>query len=341
MLKFVNDYCEGAHPAILQRMNDNNFNKMPGYGEDEICESAKRKIREACRCENADVYFLVGGTQTNSVVIDSLLDGYEGVIAASTGHINVHESGAIEATGHKVIALGQNNGKVSAADIADYAAKFYADESHEHMVFPGMVYISQPTEYGTLYSYDELKALSDVCGEYSMKLYVDGARLGYALACPDNNVSLEQLASLADVFYIGGTKVGALFGEAVVFTKNNAPKHFVARIKRRGALIAKGWLLGIQFDTLFTDGLYTKIAKNAIETAQIIKETLKNKGYSFFVNSPTNQIFVILDNEKLAELRNQVNFEIWEVVDAGHTAVRFVTSWATPKEEAEAFANLL
>lgn len=341
MLKFVNDYCEGAHPSILQRLNDNNFNKMPGYGEDEICESAKEKIRKACNCDNADVYFLVGGTQTNSVVIDSILDGYEGAVAAATGHINVHESGAVEATGHKVIALGQNNGKISAADVDEYATRFYADESYEHMVFPGMVYISQPTEYGTLYSYNELKALSDVCKKHSMKLYVDGARLGYALACPDNDVSLEQLASLADVFYIGGTKVGALFGEAVVFTKNNAPKHFVARIKRRGALIAKGWLLGIQFDTLFTDNLYTKIGKNAIDTAAIIKKALADKGYKFFVNSPTNQIFVILDNEKLKELREKVAFEIWEVVDDKHTAVRFVTSWATPTAEAEAFAKLL
>lgn len=339
MVAFVNDYCEGAHPEILRRLSENNFNKMIGYGEDEICAAAKEKIKAACGCENADVFFLVGGTQTNSIVIDSVLAPYQGVISAVSGHINAHEAGAVEACGHKILTLPHHNGKLDANEVRSYIECFYADESRDHMVFPGMVYISHPTEYGTLYSIDELKALRKVCDDFEIPLFLDGARLGYGIAAGD--VTLRDIAELCDVFYIGGTKVGALFGEAVVFTKNNTPKHFITLYKRRGAMLAKGWLLGLQFDTLFTDGLYTAIARNAIEQATKIKKALSDKGYSFLIDSPTNQIFVVMENEKVDALRQNVGFEVWERPDSEHTAIRLVTSWATPSEDVDKLIALL
>ncbi len=340
MLFFENDYCEGAHPSILQKFLDTNLEKLPGYGTDTYCESAREKIRQACGCPEADVFFLMGGTQTNAVVIGSLLKSYEGVLAASTGHVSLHEAGAIEHAGHKVLELPQQDGKLSAAAVDQYLKRFYQDENHEHMVFPGMVYLSHPTEYGTLYTRKELEDIAQVCRRYQLPLYLDGARLGYGLACPETDVSLEDVARCTDVFYIGGTKVGALCGEAVVFPRK-APAHFMTMIKQRGALLAKGRLLGIQFDTLFTDNLYLSISQNALRTAAVLKQALREKGYPFLVDSPTNQIFVILENAFLERLRTQVVFSFWETVDENHTAVRFATSWATRMEDVEALIRLL
>lgn len=340
MLYFENDYCEGAHEAILKRLAETNMEKLPGYGGDRYCESAREKIRKACACPDADVSFLVGGTQTNEVVIGSLLKRYEGVLAAATGHISLHEAGAIEYTGHKVLALPHTEGKIKAEAVSDYLETFYQDESHEHMVFPGMVYISHPTEYGTLYSKKELEELSGLCEKYHIPLFLDGARLGYGLTSPDTDVTLADIARLTSVFYIGGTKVGALCGEAVVFP-GKAPAHFLTMVKQQGALLAKGRLLGIQFDTLFTDELYLKISKNAIETAKILKKAFADKGYRQLLYSPTNQIFVILENQKMERLREKVVFSFWEKYDEHHTVVRFATSWATKTEEIEELISLL
>ena len=266
MLYFENDYCEGAHPAILQKLTETNFEKVPGYGTDPYCASAKEKIRAACACPEADVFFISGGTQTNAIVIASMLQRWQGVMAAATGHVAAHEAGAIEYTGHKVIALPAHEGKVCADDVRSWCATFYADENHDHMVFPGMVYISHPSEYGTLYTKAELEELHAVCQQYHIPLFMDGARLGYGLMAMGTDVTLADIAKLTDVFYIGGTKVGALCGEAVVFPKG-APAHFMTMVKQQGALLAKGRLMGLQFDVLFTDDLYTRISKNAIDTA--------------------------------------------------------------------------
>lgn len=339
MFFFENDYCEGAHEAILKRLAETNMEKVPGYGRDFYCNQAKEKIKEACGCPNGEVYFLVGGTQTNSVVIASMLNRYEGVLSAVTGHVNSHEAGAIEFTGHKVLPLPQKDGKISAADLKAYLETYYADGSFDHMVFPGMVYISHPTEYGTLYTRQELADISQVCRKYEIPLFMDGARLGYGLAA-DTDVTLKDIAEYTDVFYIGGTKVGALCGEAVVFPEK-APKHFFTMIKQQGALLAKGRLLGIQFDTLFTDNLYLEISKNAIDTAAKLKKALKEKDYKLFIDSPTNQIFVILENAKMEELGKKVRFSFWEKYDEIHTVVRFATSWATKMEDIEALIAIL
>ena len=341
MLSFESDYTEGAHPLILRRLSETNFEQLSGYGVDDYCSSAKQKIKAACQCPEADVYFLVGGTQTNAVVISSLLRDYEGVISAVTGHVNAHESGAIEYTGHKVIPLPSHDGKLDACEVLSFIRTFYDDSSYEHMVFPGMVYVSHPTEYGTLYSKQELQSLSDVCRQYRIPLYLDGARLGYALASDSTDLTLADIAQLCDVFYIGGTKVGALCGEAVVFTKGNAPKHMLTIIKQHGALLAKGRLLGVQFDTLFTDGLYEKISRNAIDMAKRLKQVLRDKGYRFFKETDTNQQFVILENEKMERLKSQVRFNFWERLDENHTVVRFATSWATTKEQIDALKAIL
>lgn len=284
---------------------------------------------------------MVGGTQTNAIVIDSLLKPYEGVVCADNGHINTHEAGAIEFTGHKVLVLPGECGKLKADVLQDYLATFYADENHEHAVFPGMVYISHPTEYGTLYSKAELEQLAAVCHTYEIPLYLDGARLGYGLMSSETDVTLDDVATLCDVFYIGGTKVGALCGEAVVFTKNNTPKHFMTIVKQRGALLAKGRLLGVQFDALFTNNLYFDISKHAIRMAELLKQGLLEKGYRFFIDSPTNQQFIILENAKMEELKKGVAFSFWEKYDENHTVVRFATSWATKEEDVNALLNLL
>lgn len=286
------------------------------------------------------MFFLVGGTQTNAVVIGSLLKRYQGVLAAATGHVATHEAGAIEYTGHKVLELPQKEGKIAAGDLKKYLEGFYGDANHDHMVFPGMVYLSHPTEYGTLYSRQELADISEVCHRFEIPLYMDGARLGYALACPESDLSLEDIARYTDVFYIGGTKVGALCGEALVFPRR-APEHFLTLVKQQGALLAKGRLLGIQFDALFTDELYVKIAGNAIETAGELRGILQRKGYRLLGDSPTNQIFVILANDKKKQLEKKVKFSFWETYDESHTVVRFATSWATQMEEVKELEALL
>lgn len=342
MLAFECDYLEGAHEKILQRLIETNMEKLPGYGDDKYCAAAGEKILNACGCPDGEVYLLVGGTQTNATVIDGMLASYEGVVSAVTGHVNCHESGAIEASGHKVITLPEHLGKIDAGELKELLETFWSDGTHEHMVFPGMVYISHPTEYGTLYTKEELQALHKVCREYDIPLYMDGARLGYGLAAEGTDVTLPAIAETCDVFYIGGTKVGALCGEAVVFPeKETVPKHFFTTVKQHGALLAKRRLLGIQFDTLFTDELYLTVSRHAIRMAKILKEGLREKGYSFRLDSPTNQQFVILENTKLETLKEQVSFSIWEKADDTHTVVRFATSWATKEEEIRELLNLM
>lgn len=341
MLSFASDYLEGAHPAILDALVKSNMEQCPGYGSDVYSERAKEKIRTAVGRPDADVWLLVGGTQTNRIVISALLRIFEGVVSVTTGHISTHECGAIEHAGHKVITLPEHQGKMDADELADYLSVFYADENHEASVFPGMVYISHPTEYGTLYTKAELTRLHEVCRSYGIPLYLDGARLGYGLCARDTDVTLADIGALTDVFYIGGTKVGALCGEAVVFTGVKTPPHFYSTVKQNGALLAKGRLLGVQFDTLFTDDLYLKISKNAIDRAMELKAVFATRGYSFLLDSSTNQQFVILENEKMAALREQVNFSFWEKIDDDHTAVRFATSWATTKEQIDTLERLL
>ena len=341
MLSFENDYSQGAHEKILQRLIETNMDAQTGYGFDEYTECAKNKIREACGCLDAEIYFLVGGTQTNQVVVDSMLAGYEGVVAATTGHVSVHEAGAIEYSGHKVLNISGHDGKIDVLELKRYLAGFWQDESHEHMVFPGMVYISHPTEYGTLYSKKELFDIKAVCEEYKIPLYMDGARLGYGLMSYQTDVTLQDIASICDVFYIGGTKVGALCGEAVVFTKRNAPKYFMTTVKQHGALLAKGKVLGVQFETLFTDDLYFTISRHAINCAEELKKIFAEKGYPLYLDSPTNQQFVILENSKMEELKEKVRFSVWEPYDESHTVVRFATCWATTKEDLEALENIL
>lgn len=340
-LKFVCDYMEGAHPAIMNELLSTNMMQTSGYGLDEFSGSARDKIRKACGAPDAGVYFLVGGTQTNATVIDALLRSYQGVLCADTGHIAVHEAGAIEFGGHKVLPLSHKYGKITAAQVSSYMDTFLSDENHEHMVMPGMVYISQPTEYGTLYSLKELTALSETCHKYHLPLYVDGARLAYALASPENDVTLKDLARLCDVFYIGGTKCGALFGEAVVIPDPALIPHFFTIVKQHGALFAKGRILGIQFDTLFTDDLYLHIGETALSYAGSIKATLKEYGYRSYLDTPTNQIFVILENNLLRRLEEHAEFSFWEKYDDSHTVIRIATSWATTKEHTEALIALL
>lgn len=341
MLSFVNDYSEGVHPAILEALARTNLQQEPGYGDDSFCASAREKIRVACADPAADVFFLAGGTQSNQVVISSMLASYQGVVACESGHVSVHEAGAIEFTGHKVLTVPQHAGKIDASELDDYLAAFFADGNHDHMVFPGMVYISHPTEYGTLYTLAELETLHEVCARWGIPLFMDGARLVYALVTPGSDVTLPDVARLCDVFYIGGTKVGALIGEAVVFPRAGMPAHFLTMVKQRGALLAKGRLLGIQFDTLFTDELYTRIARNAIACADTLRAAFKERGYQFLVENPTNQVLVVLENEQLARLEQQVAVCFWEKVDDSHTAVRFATSWATRPEDVEALIKLL
>ncbi len=341
MISFESDYITGAHPKVLQHLIDTNLEALSGYGEDRFCASAAEKIRAACNCPDADVRFLVGGTQTNAAVITTMLQEYEGVISANTGHIHAHESGAVEYSGHKILPLPHTLGKISAGQVRTLLETFHADESKEHMVFPGMVYISHPTEYGTLYTKQELSDLSAVCREYNIPLFMDGARLAYGLMSRHTDVTLPDIAKLCDVFYIGGTKAGALCGEAVVFTKHNTPAHFVNRIKKRGALLAKGRLLGVQFDALFTGNLYFEIGAHVIDMAEKLKEMLSAKGYRFYLDSPTNQQFVVLPKETVARLRQEVAFNIWEWVDEDHAVVRFATAWSTTHEDLQKLNALL
>ena len=343
MYRFNSDYLEGAHPNIIKRLAETNLIQTPGYGLDPISDSAKQKIRAACGAPDAKVYFMVGGTQTNYTVLDSILKGYEGVLSADTGHVAVHEAGAIEYSGHKVITIPQCDGKVDYRKAKEYLEGFYADGSWQHMVRPGALYISHPTEYGTLYSKTELVALRSLCDEYGMRLFLDGARLGYGLASDGSDLRLTDIAELCDVFYIGGTKVGALFGEAVVFTNTDLGEAFFTEIKQHGALLAKGRMLGIQFDELFEDDLYERIAKHAVDLAMRIKSELKAKGYEFYNDSYTNQQFPIISRSKLESIKDKVVLDDWGPYgDNGDMRlVRITTSWATTNEAVDTLLEVL
>ncbi len=336
MIYFNSDYLEGAHPSIMVKMAETNMVQTVGYGEDEYCEAAREKIKTACQAPEADVHFLVGGTQTNTTVIAAILRPWQGVIAAVSGHINCHEAGAIESTGHKVITLPTDNGKITAQQVADYVEWHKNDESTEHIVQPGMVYISHPTEAGTLYTKAELTELYDTCRRYGLPLYIDGARLGYGLAAEESDMTLPEFARLCDVFYIGGTKVGALFGEAVVIMNESLKKDFRFIMKQRGGRLAKGRLLGIQFDALFTDDLYFKISRHAIEMAHQIRDIFVSAGYPLLFDSPTNQQYPIMPDAELAEIGKSFGYEYWERVDKTHSGVRFCASWATTQENVDA-----
>jgi threonine aldolase len=334
-IQFQCDYNEGCAPQILKRLVETNLEQNIGYGEDPHCEHARELIRKACEAPEADVHFLVGGTQANATIISSILKPYQGVIAATTGHIAVHETGAIEHGGHKVLSLSATNGKINAEQIKMCIQEHYIEEGPEHTVQPAMVYISYPTEYGTLYSKKELTDIHNVCREYQIPLFVDGARLGYGLASKESDISLSEMAKLADVFYIGGTKQGALFGEAVVITNPVLKKDFRYYIKQGGGMLAKGRLLGIQFEELMQNDLYLSLARHANEQAERIRKTLIQKGYKMAVPSPTNQQFFILPDKDLKRLEEHFVLSVWEHIDADHTTVRFCTSWATKKENVD------
>lgn len=341
MIRFDCDYMAGAHPEVLEALVRTNLELTPGYGADSYTAEARELIRRAIGCPEAQVMFLVGGTQTNATIIDGILDRHEGVIAADTGHIAVHESRAIEASGHKVLTLPHHAGKLDAEEVDRYITEFYRDDTYQHMVAPGMVYISHPTEFGTIYSLKELEALSAVCHKHSIPLYIDGARLGYGLAARGTDVGLRDIARLADVFYIGGTKVGTLFGEAVVVTNDALLKHLFPLVKQHGALLAKGRLLGLQFGALFRDGLYERIGHHAVALAMRLQEAFKRAGYEVVVDSPTNQQFFRLPNAVIDRLRESVSFEYWGPRGESSSTVRFVTSWSTTDEDVERLCRLL
>lgn len=344
MIHFECDYTEGCHPAILQRLIETNEEQTSGYGMDAHCENARALIRNLCEAPEADVHFLVGGTQTNTTVIASILRPYQGVLCAETGHINVHETGAIEATGHKVLPLKSSDGKITAGQIQEAYDAHWNDNDHEHIVQPGMVYLSQSTENGTIYSKAELTAISQTCHDCKLPLFLDGARLGYAMASPENDLTMADIARLCDVFYIGGTKVGALFGEAVVINNPDFTKDFRYLIKQHGGMLAKGRLLGIQFETLMEGGndcLYFQISDHAVKLAYKIKEAFVAKGYDLLYDSPTNQQYPILPDEMVGKLSKEFSFATWSKVDDEHTAVRFCTSWATKKESVDTLIQKL
>ena len=340
MLSFECDYNNGAHPDVMRRLLETNGERTATYGFDTYSEQARAKIREACHAPSADIFFLGGGTQTNATVIDAVLRSYEAVVTVDTGHIAVHEAGAVEHSGHKVITLPHHDGRLSADDLGRFMSEYDSDESRDHVAQPGMVYISLPTELGTLYTADELRRLHEVCTHYGLPLFIDGARLGYGIAASAGDLSLPLVARLADVFYIGGTKVGALCGEAVVFPKG-APRGFFPLVKQHGALFAKGRLCGVQFDALFTDGLYLRIAQHAIDMARRLRVLLAAKGYRFYIDSPTNQQFVVLPNDEVKRLERQVEFTHWCPYDEAHFVCRFVTSWAATEADLEALAAIL
>ena len=337
---FESDYNNGAHPDVICHLLVTNGKQSQSYGFDEWSESARGKIRAVCECPKADIFFLVGGTQANATVIDGMLASYEGVIAVQTAHINVHESGAVEASGHKVITLPSHNGKMTATDLEAWLKAFHADPTLEHMVIPGMVYITFPTELGSVYKAAEIENILSVCRQYDLRLFIDGARLGYGLASKECDFDLAWLARHCDAFYIGGTKVGALCGEAVVFPNNNAPRHFMNIVKRHGALLAKSRLAGVQFDALFTENLYLRIAKHAIEMATKVRQLFADASIPLR-DSSTNQQFVELSNKQMKQLLKHILFETWEPIDENHTLCRFVTSWATTDEDIKALSKAL
>lgn len=342
MYYFANDYSEGAHPNILQKLTETNFEKLLAYGHDKYSLAAKEKIKSACELgDESEVYFLVGGTQTNATVISAILRNYEGVISADTGHISVNEAGAIEHSTHKVLNISNENGKITSIALEKYMTDYNNNANKEHLVVPGMVYISFPTEYGTLYTKKELIDLKKVCDKYNLPLFIDGARLSYALASSKNDITLKDLARYSSVFYIGGTKSGALFGEAVVIPDSKLISHFCTTIKQNGALLAKSRTLGIQFDVLFTDNLYIKIAKKAVEQALKIKKTLIEKGYKLYIDSYTNQQFVVVDNIKMKELAKNISFGFMCKYNEKSSVIRFCTSWATNDEDVNNLLKLL
>lgn len=336
MIYFNSDYLEGAHPSIMKRIMDTNMEQTVGYGEDAYCSAAQEKIKAACQAPDAEVHFLVGGTQTNTTVIASVLRPYQGVLTAVSGHVNCHETGAIESTGHKVLTLPTDNGKITARQIQEYYNWHHFSPDYEHIVMPGMVYISYPTEGGTLYTKAELTEIYETCKACELPLFIDGARLGYGLTCDDCDMTLPELAHLCDIFYVGGTKVGALFGEAVVVMNKALQKDFRFMMKQRGGMLAKGRLLGLQFDALFTDNLYLTIARHGNEMAKKIHAIFAENGYSFFFDSPTNQQYPIMSDAELKIIGRDFGYEYWERIDETHSAVRFASSWATTQENVDA-----
>ena len=341
MISFECDYNNGAHPKVLESLIKYNDAKPTPYGFDEFSERAKNRIREAIGMPEAQIFFLTGGTQTNATTIDSMLYQYEGVICVGSGHINVHEAGAVEFTEHKIITIPDNEGKMEAKTLDKYLDDFYHDGNRDHAVHPGLVYITFPTELGTLYSAHELNDVYQVCQRYGIPLYIDGARLGYGLMAEGSDVTLPYLARHCDVFYIGGTKIGALCGEAVVFTNRQAHKHFFSIQKQHGAVIAKGALIGLQFEALFTDNLYFKLSEHAIKMAMRMKKIFQQKGYRFYVDSPTNQQFIVLPDAEVERLSQHMQFTHFGQADKHHTICRFVTSWATTEEEINELERLL
>ncbi len=348
VLDFSSDYTRSCYPEILDALKACNDRDLLGYGSDEITERAKKKICAACAMPDAEVFLLEGGTQVNQIATKILLDSWQGVIAADTAHVALHEAGAIEHAGHKVITLPSHEGKIVAAQVAACLEQDAADENREHMVEPGMVYLTHPTEYGTLYTLDELEQIAQVCQQFDIPLYLDGARLGYGLAAPCADVTLPDIARLCDCFYIGGTKLGALIGEALVLPRKHVPR-LLSVVKQSGALLAKGWLLGVQFDVLFDcvvgkgfeESLYLRGAKNAIACAALLAQGLRAKGYELAVDSPTNQQFVIVDDELLAKMPDTVRYGFWERLEDGRTVIRFATSWHTTEKDVRALLDLL
>ena len=340
MIRFDSDYIEGCHPRILQALAETNMEQTPGYGMDPYCDRARALIRELCAAPEADVHFLVGGTQTNTTVIAAALRPWEGVVCAASGHINCHETGAVEATGHKVLALPHENGKITAAQLRAAVVALHNDPSAEHIVQPGMVYISQPTEYGTMYTRAELAALYAVCREMGLPLFMDGARLGYGLAA-DESLTPADYARLCDVFYIGGTKCGMLFGEAVVILNDALKPCFRNMIKQHGGMLAKGRLLGIQFEALLRDGLYAEICRGAVEKARRIRSALLKKGIPLAFDSPTNQLFPILTRAQFAKLSERFALGVWDTTGGDADTFRICTSWATTEENTETLLRAL
>ncbi|MCF0238366.1 MAG: aminotransferase class I/II-fold pyridoxal phosphate-dependent enzyme [Sphaerochaetaceae bacterium] len=341
MLFFGNDYSTGAHPKVLEALVKTNTELLTGYCDDVYCKKAEDKILKECNCPSGQVFLLSGGTQTNMLACDMLLSHNEGVIAATTGHINTHEAGAVEFTGHKILTIEHENGKITAKALSTYLENFYNDSNCVQMVFPGMVFLSFPTECGTVYNKSELRAIRQVCDQYDLNLYMDGARMGYGIGSEETDLALEDIASLCDAFYIGGTKVGALCGEALVFPKGNAPKHFHTIMKQHGALLAKGRLVGVQFDALFTNNLYIELGKNAVIMAKKLRKVLEDNGIKPMFESPTNQIFVLMEDKFLKKLEQSVVVRFWYRYDSTHSVVRLVTSWATTEEEIKAFEQVL
>ena len=334
MIRFECDYATGAHPKVLEKLVATNLEECPGYGVDEHCDRARTLLKDLCQSPDADVHFLVGGTQTNTTVIASALRPHQGVVCAQSGHINVHETGAIEATGHKVLTIPSDDGKITGQQIADYCRSHYEDPTAEHTVQPGMVYISHPTELGTVYTRKELAAIRKACDQYHLTLFVDGARLVYGLAASD--ITLPDLAELCDAFYLGGTKAGTLFGEALVITQGALKTDFRYQIKQHGGMLAKGRLLGVQFEALLEDGLYREIGKKAVDQALRLQKAFLDKGFPMLIPSPTNQQFPILPNEVRAALDQKYSSCLQCKVDEDHTCVRFCTGWSTRDEDLDA-----